>query len=446
MAKIKHVIKRNGAVVDFNPDRITNAIYRAAVGVGGRDRKMAEELTAQVVKLLEEQTPAGESPTVEQIQDAVEKALIEGQHARVSKAFILYRADRARHRQQEIQDSSRPSGNIPWAKMWHILDWAVEHGVNTVEGFNQRIAKGELMDVTSEAEDLYHGDVQNAANMIVNRIKEVKIVIITGPSSSGKTTTTIKVGDRLKQEGYSLVTMNIDNYFYDLALHPKDEFGDYDFETPQALDLQMISDHLVRLINGEQVLTPFYDFKTGHRFNDRTPMQLKPHEIILIDSLHGLYPKMTEGVAPEQKFKLYLEPLLQMKDLDGNYVRWTDIRLMRRMLRDAAFRAYDPTKTLLHWHYVRSSEMANIVPFIGTTDYIVSSAMPYELSVYRPKLLQQFEKWVEDYGNDPLREDAFERAVRTSAVLRQVTPLEDDSFVPKDSVIREFIGGSVLKY
>ena len=446
MSKINYVIKRNGAVVPFNPERITNAIYRAAVTMGGRDRSMAEELSKQVVALLEQQTPAGQSPTVEQIQDTVEKVLIENQHARVAKAYILYRADRASHRQHQIDDSSTPSSNIPWAKIWHILDWAVEHGVNTIEGFNQRIAKGELSDVVRESEELYHEDIRNAANLIISRAKELKIVIITGPSSSGKTTTTIKVGERLKQEGYNLVTMNIDNYFFDLALHPKDEFGDYDFETPQALDLPLISEHLVKLIKGEQILAPLYDFKTGHRFNDRTPMQLKPNELILIDSLHGLFPDMTKGVRDEQKFKLYLEPLLQMKDQDGNYVRWTDIRLMRRMLRDEAYRAYDPTQTLLHWHYVRSGEMVNIIPFINTTDYIVSSAMPYELSVYRPKLLSQFEKWVEAYGNDPLREDAFERAVRTYSLLQKVTPLEEDSFVPKDSVIREFIGGSVLKY
>lgn len=446
MAKIQHVIKRNGAVVLFNRDRISNAIYRAAVAVGGRDRIMAENLTDQVVTILEKQTPAGQSPSVEQIQDTVEKVLIENQHARVAKAYILYRADRSRRRQQRITDSSTPSSNIPWAKLWHILDWAVEHEVDTIEGCNQRIAKGELSDVVHEAEELYQDDISNAAGLIIQRAQDLKIIIVTGPSSSGKTTTTIKVGERLKRAGYSLVTLNVDNYFFDLAMHPKDEFGDYDFETPQALDLPLINDHLVKLIRGEQVWMPFYDFKTGRRFDNRTALQLKRNELILIDSLHGLFPDMTRGVTDGQKFRLYLEPLLQMKDQEGDYVRWTDIRLMRRMLRDKAYRAYDPTQTLLHWHYVRSSEMRNIVPYINTTDYIISSAMPYELSIYRPKLLDQFERWVDQFASDPLREDAFERAVRANAVLRQVTPLEDDAFVPKDSVIREFIGGSVLKY
>ncbi len=327
-----------------------------------------------------------------------------------------------------------------------MLDWATDHGIQTIEGLNERIARGELSQIVQASEAAYHEDIRNAADLIIKRKKELRMVIITGPSSSGKTTSTIKVGQRLEKHGMKLVTLNVDNYFFNLEDHPKDEFGDYDFETPQALDLQLINDHLVRLIKGEEVLIPFYDFKTGTRHDNRTPMKLNPGDLILIDSLHGLFSDMTRDVPNEQKFKLYLEPLMQMKDRDGRYVRWTDIRLMRRMLRDASFRAYDPEKTLLHWHYVRASEMRNIVPFHHTANYIINSAMPYELCVYKPKLMAKFEEWVEKFADDPLREDAFERAMRTAAMLRQITPLENDSFVPEDSVIREFIGGSTLKY
>ena len=227
---------------------------------------------------------------------------------------------------------------------------------------------------------------------------------------------------------------------------PKDEFGDYDFETPQALDLALINEHLQRLIKGEEVKIPFYDFKTGKRFPDQTPMHIDENDIILIDSLHGLYGAMTEGIMPEQIFKLYLEPLLQMRNSDGEYVRWTDIRLIRRMLRDASHRAYDPTKTLEHWHYVRSSELRNIIPYINTTDYIINSAMPYELPIYTAKMLDQFRNWHDKYRGDPLREDAFTRAERVYKLLSSVTPLENNDIVPGDSVIREFIGGSCLKY
>ncbi|MCJ7624033.1 MAG: ATP cone domain-containing protein, partial [Anaerolineaceae bacterium] len=411
MTRIKQVVKRSGAVVPFTPQRISNAIYRAAVAVGGRDRSTAENLADQVVQLLEERLLPDQIPTIEDIQDAVEKILIENGHARVAKAYILYRDERDRRRGIRAEVASKPSSNIPWPKIWHVLDWAVKHGVDTIEGLNERITRGEFAQIVAESESAYNEDVENAAELIAKHRDELKLVIITGPSSSGKTTTTTKVGQRLERMGMKLVTLNVDNYFFDLEMHPKDEFGDYDFETPQALDLPLINDHLVRLFAGEEVRIPFYDFKTGKRVNDHISMKLNECEIILIDSLHGLYPDMTAGISDEQKFKLYLEPLLQMKDQEGDYVRWTDLRLIRRMLRDASHRAYSPNKTLLHWHYVRASEMRNIIPYLNTTDYIVNSAMPFEIPIYRARLLDEFSTWVREYKGDPFREDAYTRAV-----------------------------------
>lgn len=446
MSPITEVVKRSGAIVPFTPERITNAIYRAAVAVGGRDHETAEKLSHQVIDLLESRNGNGYVPTIEEIQDIVEKVLIENGHARVAKAYILYRDERARARQQRARQASWPSENIPWAKIWNVLDWSIDHGVNTVAGLNERINRGEFAKIVKESEKAYNIDVENAAEMIAVRAKELKMVIITGPSSSGKTTTTIKIGQRLKRMRLKLVTLNVDNYFFDLELHPKDEFGDYDFETPQALDLPLINEHLKRLIAGEEVQIPYYDFKTGHRTSDLTPMRLGKNEILLIDSLHGLYPAMTGDIPAEQKFKLYLEPLLQMKAADGRYVRWTDLRLIRRMLRDASHRAYDPRQTLEHWHYVRSSEMRNIVPQINFTDYIVNSGMPYELPIYAARMLIDFTRWTEQYKDNPLREDAYERCNRIYALLKSVTPVFEESTIPGDSVFREFIGGSIYKY
>jgi uridine kinase len=297
-----------------------------------------------------------------------------------------------------------------------------------------------------ESDRAYNEDISTAAEAIRGREEQVRVVIIAGPSSSGKTTTTIKLNHMLNHMGLNLVPLSVDNYFFDLELHPKDEFGDYDFETPQALDLELINEHLVRLIKGQEVRLPFYDFKTGKRHDEQTPMQIEENEIILIDSLHGLYPDMTQDVDDALKFKLYIEPLLQMKNVEGRYVRWTDLRLMRRMLRDATHRAYDPQQTLEHWHYVRTSEMRNIIPYINTTDYIVNSGLPYELPVMRPKLVDHFERWVALYRDDPLREDAFARAKRVNDLLQTVTPVEDDSPIPPDSLLREFIGGSCYEY
>ncbi len=446
MPKIDYVIKRTGAIVPFTPERITNAIYRAAVAVGGRDRETAEKLSQQVVEILEAQEFPDQYPTIEEIQDVVEKVLIENGHAKVAKAYILYRDERSRLRQERARTASRPSENIPWAKIWYILNWSCEHDVNTVAGLNARIERGEFVKIVKESEAAYQEDVDNVVEMIASRRNEVRMVLITGPSSSGKTTTTIKIGKRLKRMKMRLVTLNVDNYFFDLEMHPKDEFGDYDFETPQALDLPLINQHLKQLVQGEEVLIPAYDFKTGTRTLDVTPMRLKANDILLIDSLHGMYPGMTGDIPNEQKFKLYLEPLLQMKGKDGKYVRWADLRLIRRMLRDASHRAYDPRQTLEHWHYVRSSEMRNILPYHSQADYIINSAMPYELPIYRARLLDQFAAWSEEYKDDPLRVDAYERANRVYHLLETVLPVTDESAIPGDSVIREFIGGSVYEY
>ena len=442
--KITHVIKRSGAIVPFKQERVVNAIYRAAVAVGGRDKEKAEELAEQVILKLNEKFDEKIFPHIEDIQDCVEKVLIENGHAKVAKEFILYREESASRRDEEGRINSKLNENIPWAKVWRNLDWAVEHKLNTVDLLNERIANGEFAQIVHESEELYEDDVDLAANLIIERLNDLRMVMISGPSSSGKTSTTVKLEQKLIKKGYKFKALNVDHYFFDLEFHPKDEFGDYDFETPQALDLPLINEHLVKLSSGEKVLIPSYDFKTGTRTLNVTPIKLEKDELLLIDSLHGLYPDFSKDIKNEVKFKLYLEPLLQMKGPDNKYIRWTDIRLIRRMLRDFAHRAYNPTQTLEHWHYVRSSEMRNIIPYSNTANFIISSAMSYELSLYAFKLAKNFEEWEKKYKGDPLKSDAYERASRLSSLLKHVTPVADESPVPHDSVLREFIGSSSI--
>ncbi len=446
MAKIKYVIKRSGAIVPFKKERIMNAIYRAAVAVGGRDKNRAEFLADEVIKILESKYNENDKPNIEEIQDIVEKVLIENGHAKVAKEYILYRDERNKKRKEAARVASEASENIPWAKIWHVLDWAVSHNLHKVELLNERIKNGEFPHIVHESEAAYEDDLNMAAEMIIDRINNLKMVFVSGPSSSGKTTTTIKLEQRLKKKGLSFVPLNVDHYFFDLELHPKDEFGDYDFETPQALDLELINQHLKLLSEGKEVKIPYYDFKEGKRYLNQTPMQLKKGEILLIDSLHGLYPQFSKDIPDNLKFKLYLEPLLQMKGVDGKYIQWTDIRMIRRMLRDSVHRAYNPKQTLEHWHYVRASELRNIIPYSNTADFIINSAMPYEIALYKPKLLDSFKEWKEEYKGNPLREDAFVRSERIYNMLNSVEGVLDDSPVPQDSVLREFIGGSILKY
>jgi len=443
MAKIELVTKRDGRVVPFAQDRITNAIYRAAVAVGGRDKETAQRLSDQVVAMLERRQAPDPIPSVEEIQDAIEKVLIENGHARVAKAYILYRNERNQRRLQGRSSTEQHKGNIPWAKIWSALDWAVDHGLNSVTGMNQRIQRGEIQDIVMESETAYAQELAAVESAVLERRESLRLVIFAGPSSSGKTTTTRKTALRLEEKGIALLELNLDNYYFDLEMHPKDEFGDYDFETPQALDIELINRHIQDLLAGREIQMPFYDFKTGKRTAQTTPTRLRKDEVILIDSLYGLYPALTAGVS-EPVYKVYIEPLLQMKGMDGEYIRWTDIRLMRRMLRDATHRSSNFEQTLTHWHYVRSGEMGNIMPYIGSADIIVNSGMPYELSIYQPKLSDHFAQWVRQYQDDPLREDAYTRAARVHALLDTIAPTLDESIVPADSVLREFIGGLAL--
>ena len=443
---IKQVVKRDGTVVPFNRERITHAIYRAAVAVGGRNREIAEDLTDEVVDVLERSCGENKIPTVEEIQDIVEKVLIEQGHARTAKAYILYRQDRARRRERRQKGKSqRDPENIPYRKLWEILNWAVDRNVHNIYRLNERIARGEFADIVRESDEAYEQDVRDAALKILDQQEAVRVVIVAGPSSSGKTTTTAKLAEHLERGGVDLVSLNVDNYFFDLEMHPKDEYGDYDFETPQALDIDLINEHLSRLVEGEEVMTPYYDFKTGKRQPEAIRMQVDPGAVILIDSLHGLYEDMTAAIPNEQKFKVYIETLLQMKGPDNKYIRFTDLRLMRRMVRDARDRAYDPRQTLEHWHYVRSSELRHIIPYVHTADYVINGATPYELPVLRPRLFSDFAEWVKAYAGDPNRMDAYLRAERVHRLLQSVIPVEDDSQIPPTSHIREFIGGSAYE-
>ena len=242
--------------------------------------------------------------------------------------------------------------------------------------------------------------------------------------------------------------MNLDNYYRDLDSHPKDEYGDYDYETPEALDLDLINQHLEQLVDGEEILMPRYDFQSGRQIRNQTPMRLGENQLLLLDSLHGLHGDLSRRIPDELKFKIYIETFCQIRPRSGRYVRWTDVRLLRRMIRDNNFRNHSPKLTLGHWHYVRRSEMKQIVPFLGSVDFVVNGSLPYELPLLKKHVWEYFPDLLSHYESHPERQDAIIRGRRLHEMLKQVKAATDDdeSKVPGDSLLREFIGGSTLKY
>jgi uridine kinase len=443
--KITHIIKRDGRLVAFNRLKIVNAIFRAAQSVGGSDRLRSEHLADKIVAALSRNYPAGHAPSVEEVQDLVERTLIDNGHAKTAKAFILYRSERQRLREGRAGDAA-VEDHIPYKVLYRHFTWNVDHDCHTVEGLNRHLERGTWAGLIKDAERAYHDEVGKVSQLISKRLPDVRLVIVAGPSSSGKTTTTTKISETLAEKGIRFVLLNLDNYFRNLDDQTKDEHGDYDFEMPQALDLDLINDHLGRLMDGRTVRPPYYNFKTGRREEGKVDVHLGPKEILLIDSLHGLYEKMTESIAPEMKFKFYIEALCQVKDADGEFVKFSDLRMIRRMVRDNWHRSYNPVQTVGHWHYVRKSEKRYIVPFIKNADFIFNGALPFELPYHKKKLLPHMEQILTEFKDNPKKSDAFERAQRIHRLLTSLTTAEDESVVPKTSLLREFIGGSSYKY
>ena len=437
MPAVTHIIKRDGAVVPFDREKITVAIYKAAAAVGGHDRALSERLAAQVVALLEEE---GGTPSVEEIQDLTEKVLIENGHAKTAKAYILYRNERTRLRR--LHGGRRQTGDdVPWRTLWRTLVWNLDHGVHTIDGLNARVRDGSFAELVTDAEAAYESDVADIARQIIADHERIRLVLVSGPSSSGKTTATAKMSEKLREAGLAVVPLNLDNYFFDLHLHPRDETGDYDFETPEALDLPLVNEHLAALLDGREVQMPIYDFKLGRRIDRRVPLRLERDQILLLDTLHGLYDPLSASVPDEVKFRLYVETLLQVRDRAGGWVRWTDVRLLRRMLRDAMHRNSDPEQTVAHWHYVRRGEIKHIIPHLRRADAVLNGALPYELPILRRHVAHLFPGFVDKWRDDPRRSDALARATRIQALLGEIEPAPDDA-VPATSVLREFIGGS----
>lgn len=442
---IQQIVKRSGKMVVYDRERIAIAIFKAATSVGGSDRAEADRLAQLVESKLVGTYGDGGIPSVEEIQDLVETVLIEEGHAKTARAYILYRHERQMARAQRAYQFEA-TDNIPYKKIYEVLRWNMDHGCDTVDGLNAIVASGKLPDLIAACERRYDQEVELGAQRFLEHIPEARVFFVAGPSSSSKTTTTIKVSEKLAEAGREFLALNVDHYFFNLDQHPKDEFGDYDYETPYALDLKLIDEHVAALLEGKTIKTPHYDFKTGTRQLDVYDMKLAPNQILLIDSLHGLYGEMTQSTPDELKFKLYIETLGQVRNHEGIFMRWADNRLMRRMIRDSWHRNLQPEQTLTHWHYVRRSELKNIIPFIGTVDYLVNSAMPFELPILKDRLFKFFPPAMEKFKDEPKRQDAYVRAKRVYEMLKDLTPVSDDSPVPATSLLREFIGGSTYTY
>ncbi|OIO32468.1 MAG: response regulator SirA [Candidatus Hydrogenedentes bacterium CG07_land_8_20_14_0_80_42_17] len=384
-------------------------------------------------------------PSRECIQDMIEKEMKDIGEVDIAEGFMIYREGRRKIHNGEISPIQFTNNGIHRELVNRTIQWNIEHECETVFALNDwifgRHGKN-IEDLINAGEKRYIDDVRSVAKSIIERKKDIRVVIIAGPSSSNKTTTTVIIGQELAKEGLKLKQLNVDNYFFDLTKQPKDEYGDYDFEMPEAIDMELLNQNLSDLLSGREIQMPHYNFKLGKR-DKYIPFNVKEDEVILIDCLHGLYRKLTSSVPNRNKFKIYIESMNLLRNTNGEFTKWADVRLLKRMIRDSQHRGYPAETTLAHWPYVRKGELKHIIPYIFSTDAVVNSGLPYELSILKATAGKIFpSRRVIERLREEGRLDPYIRGIRVASLMETVAEFPDLSLLPSTSPIREFIGGS----
>ena len=315
-------------------------------------------------------------------------------------------------------------------------EWMALMGIHDVGCLNDVIVSERVREVVLVSEALHEQRVARIAEEIASRQGQVRLVLIAGPSSSGKTTFSKRLSIQLLANGLRPFALELDNYFVDREKTPRDELGQYDYESLDALDVPLFNSDLLRLNNGEEVTLPRYNFRTGLR-ETGAKVRLRPDHVIIVEGIHGLNPNLVPDIPPEVSYRIYVSALTQLNIDKHNRVPTTDTRLLRRIVRDAAYRGYPAEETIDRWGSVRQGEKRWIFPFQEHADVMFNSALLYELAVLKPlaaPLLLQVEPGTR----------AYVEAKRLMAFLEWFEPLAPD-LVPDNSILREFVGGSILR-
>lgn len=313
--------------------------------------------------------------------------------------------------------------------------WLKTLGIQSVGALNDAIKDGRINEVILVSEALHTQQISRIANDIRKRKDEIHVILIAGPSSSGKTTFSKRLMIQLLTEGLSPFALEMDNYFVDRVDTPLNEEGEYDFEHLDAVNRELLNDHITRLIAGERVQLRQYNFKQGLN-EPGEEVQLDPGQIIILEGIHGLNPKLLENFPTEQSYRVYVSCLTQLNLDRHNRISTTDTRELRRILRDARDRGYTAQQTINHWEMVRRGEKSHIFPYQENADIMFNSALAYELTALKP-LVEPLLRQV-PYGSHEYIE-----AKRLLKFLQWFLPIEPH-MIPDDSILREFIGDSIL--
>ena len=329
-------------------------------------------------------------------------------------------------------------------KMFRIFDsynrWVNILGVPTIGKLNQRIRQGDAGELIQIGEAVHAKLLSNIADQIAlaHRERGLRLILISGPSSSGKTTTSKRLGVQLRVLGLQPVLVSTDDYFVNREDTPRDENGDYDFEVLEAIDLARLNEDLGRLMAGESVEIPRFDFVTGRRQWHEKPLQLEENSVLIMEGIHALNPRLTPSIPADAKFKIYASCLTSVALDNTSRIHTTDNRLLRRMIRDNATRGTSAADTIARWGSVRRGEERHIFPYQEEADVMFNSSLIYELSVLKPfaePLLREIPNASPEYAT----------AQGLLKFLDNFVPIVSQE-IPPTSVLREFVGGSAFKY
>jgi uridine kinase len=337
----------------------------------------------------------------------------------------------------------RPYQHTP--KLFHTYretrQWNEILGLENVGQLNELAIKGESGELIRIAEGLHEKKIAQIADSICEKAsEEIKLVLIAGPSASGKTTFSKRLSLQLLVNGVRPVSLSMDNFYVNRESTPRDDEGNYDFEAIEAIDLALFNEVLVALLRGEQALSPRFNFNTGQRRpkDQWIPMRLERGQVLVVEGIHGLNDRLTQAVPNAQKFKVYVSALTQLCIDDHNRIFTSDSRFLRRIVRDRMFRGYSAAATIESWPRVRHGEMRHIFPFQEHADVMFNSALVYEQAVLRSAAERFLLEVPPDHAS-------FVDAYRLLKFIGNFVPIFDEK-VPQISILREFIGGSAFKY
>ena len=315
--------------------------------------------------------------------------------------------------------------------------WQDVMEIRTVGDFNNAVDTDHSIDLINISEALQEKKIAHIADEIAKR-KGVKLILLAGPSSSGKTTTCKRLSIQLIANGLRPLQISLDDYFVDRELSPRDEKGDYDFESIHALNLKFINEQFNALFNGEEVELPRYNFPTGKSVKSGNKLKMEDNNVLVVEGIHALNPELTAQIPEELKYRVYVSALTTILLDDHNYIPTTDNRLLRRIIRDYKYRGVDARETIRRWPSVRAGENKWIFPFQENADVMFNSAMLFELAVIK----QQAEPLLEQV---PENCPEYSEAYRLLKFLKYIKPIPNTD-IPPTSLLREFLGGSSFKY